>query len=121
VVTNHFLSRAGERKVSKDSRQRRQDLLAKVGESLKGSGKVTVGDMWAFLRCVDRGRAAARRYEMPKRALRAGTLHSLVFRNEPWVFELGIGVFDTKHGITAATRSSRRYRLTRDQVFAKPE
>ncbi|MEE2887160.1 MAG: C45 family peptidase [Planctomycetota bacterium] len=121
VVTNHFLSRKGERRVSKDSRHRRQGILAEIDKTLADGGKATVADMWSYLRSVDRGIAAARKYKRPKRAaLRAGTLHSLVFRNDPWVFELGIGEFDATEGITAATRSGRRYCLARDQVFAQP-
>jgi hypothetical protein len=122
VVTNHFLSRKNGLKISADSRQRRQSLLADLQATLQGGGKATVTDMWRYLRSVDRGIDAARRLKKrSKRARRSGTLHSLVFRNDPWVFELRIGEFDKAVGITAATRSGRHYRLTRAQIFTPPK
>lgn len=106
VVTNHFLSRKGERNVSTDSKVRRQALLVAIGKSLEGGGKASVADVWTYLASVDRGGA------------NFGTLHSLVFRNDPWVFELAIAEFDAATGVKPATRSTRRYRLPRAQVFA---
>ena len=47
-----------------------------------------------------------------------GTLHSLVFRHEPWCFELRIATWDNERGIVPATASSRRFALSREQVFA---
>ena len=61
VVTNHFLSRKNGLKVSADSRQRRQSLLADLQATLQDGGKATVADMWRYLSGVDRGIDAARR------------------------------------------------------------
>jgi hypothetical protein len=45
-----------------------------------------------------------------------GTLHSLVFRSDPWCFELRLA--DSKpDGLVAAPASARRHALERSDVF----
>lgn len=106
VVTNHFLSRDDGRGASKDSLDREKAIRAGVGECLaEGDHQVSVEEGWQMLRSVQRGGKHA-----------FGTLHSLVFRHEPWCFELRLAVHGEK-GIVAAPDSERRYSLPRAAVF----
>ncbi len=102
VVTNHFAAHGGG-----DSGQRFAQITEGVGACLEnGDKKLSVAEAWDALRAVDRsGRGFA-------------TLHSLVFRADPWVFELRIGVPDDDDRIVAAPRATRRYSFARDVVFA---
>jgi hypothetical protein len=109
VVTNHFTVRKDGRDASRDSLGREQQICNGV-ESYFGGGdeKVSPKEAWQLLTAVDRG--GGRRF---------GTLHSLVFRHEPWCFELRLAVVDDRGRLVAATQSSRQFTLTKEQVFGK--
>ena len=66
---------------------------------------VSIEETWVMLALVQRG---------GKRAF--GTLHSLVFRPEPWCFELRIAEAKPE-GLVGAPDSSRRFALPRETVF----
>jgi hypothetical protein len=107
VVTNHFASRKDGRPPSKDSIDREAKVRGGVDTCLHdGDHQVSVAEAWQVLESVQRGNA------------RFGTLHSLVFRNAPWCFELRIGEKGEK-GCVPAPVSTKRYVLTRDQLFPK--
>lgn len=107
VTTNHFVGRSDGRAKSKDSADREQTLTADIGQCLTGDDhKVSPAEGWEMLQSVDRG---------GKRAF--GTLHAIVFRAEPWYCELRIAELKDEV-LVPATRSDRRYVLTRDEVFA---
>ena len=67
--------------------------------------QVDIDEAWRVLRSVERG--GGRFF---------GTLHSLVFRHDPWCFELRVAEL-ADGGVVAAPSSGRRYQLTRAQVF----
>ena len=107
VTTNHFATRKDGRPASKDSLNRATKVQKGVDGCLAdGDRKVSAAEAWTVLEGVQRGGHGF------------GTLHSLVFRHEPWCFELRVGTFGEK-GCVPATVSTRRYVLTREQVFAK--
>ena len=111
VVTNHFTTREDGRKAAGDSLGREEKLCAGVeGCFDEGDEKVSIEEAWQLLSKVERG--GGRRF---------GTLHALVFRDQPWCFELRIAVADEKGRVVAATQSSRRFALTREQVFGAGE
>jgi hypothetical protein len=66
-------------------------------------------EAWDVLATVDRG---------GKRSF--GTLHALVYRHEPWCFELRVAELKDG-GLVAAPVSARRYVLTRAELFAPDE
>lgn len=106
VVTNHFQGREGVRAAGESlTRHGRLDL--EVARTLD-RGPMTVAGAWAALDRVGKG---SRRF---------GTLHSLVYRAQPWVFELRVGVASPGRDMVPATRSTRRFALDRDQLFAPP-
>lgn len=106
VVTNHFFVREDGRGTGRDSAGRKDRLCDGIGECFDGGdSKVSVAEAWDLLTSVERG--GGRRF---------GTLHSLVFRHDPWCFELRIGTLEDGR-IVAATSSARRFALTREQVF----
>ncbi len=45
------------------------------------------------------------------------TLHSMVFRRDPWVFEVALGDVGASRRVRGAPGSPRRYRLQREGVF----
>lgn len=105
VVTNHFLSRDRENGRG-DSKQRWTRIRAQLREDLtRQDRKVSVDEAWHALAIVDRSG-------------RHGTLHSLVFRHDPWVFELAIGTPSSAGSVLAAPSHGTRYRLSREAVFA---
>jgi hypothetical protein len=108
VTTNHFVGRSDGRTKSKDSAGREEILQKDIATCLaSGDHKVSPQEGWDMLQSVDRGGK-----------IRFGTLHSLVFRAEPWFFELRVA--EVKDGqLVPATRSSRRFPLARDELFAK--
>jgi hypothetical protein len=110
VLTNHFRTRADGRKASGDSVGRQKQLDAGIAGCIDaGDRKVDVAEAWTMLQSVERGGSNA-----------FGTLHALVFRHEPWLFELRVGaVQDGK--VVAAPSSPRRHALTRAQLFAEGE
>ncbi|HEX5053137.1 MAG TPA: C45 family peptidase [Planctomycetota bacterium] len=109
VVTNHFTSRQDGRPASKDSLDRATRLHAGLDQCCgTGDKQVSIEEAWQILESVQRGNS------------RFGTLHSLVFRQAPWCFDLRIAtVADGK--ILAAPVSARRCELTRQQLFATGE
>jgi hypothetical protein len=109
VLTNHFRTRKDGRDAGSDSQNRERQLGDCLGKCLTSGDKVTsVAEAWDALHLVDRGGRGF------------GTLHSLVFRHEPWCFELRIAEPGEK-GLVAAPVSTRRYALSRQQVFADGE
>ena len=106
VVTNHFLTRKDGRDAAADSRRRERMLRRGIAGCFElGDQKVDSAEAWDMLREV----AVSSRS-------RFGTLHSLVFRHEPWCFEVAICEKDGRQ-VVGAPSSSLRYRLTREQVF----
>jgi hypothetical protein len=106
VVTNHFLGRKDGREASKDSLDREQRVRAVIGECLAGGDhRIDVAEAWRMLTAVQRGGGHA-----------FGTLHSLVFRHDPWCFELRIAKHQ-RDGLVAAPASPRQFALPRAVVF----
>lgn len=109
VTTNHFETRDDGRPASKDSLERAALLKQRLGDCLAGAQKVVKpADAWQALVAVQRGNQ------------RFGTLHALVFRHEPWCFELRIGELG-ESGCVPAPSSTRQFALTREQVFGVGE
>ena len=98
------------RKASVDSVGRQKQLATGIAGCVDaGDRKVDVDEAWTILQSVERGGDNA-----------FGTLHALVFRHEPWRFELRVAaVQDGK--VVAAPSSQRRHALTRAQLFADGE
>lgn len=110
VVTNHFLGRDDGRSISRDSQSRFDKITAGVeGNLSRGDRKISVAEAWESLSSVERGERRA-----------FGTLHSLVFRGDPWVFELAIGTPAEGGMVRAATRSERRYSVPKKVLFKSP-
>ncbi|MCA8966501.1 MAG: hypothetical protein H6838_11390 [Planctomycetes bacterium] len=106
VVTNHFQSRQDGRGASRDSRDRAKKVRAGIDACLgDGDHKVSIEEAWQMLGSVQRGGGHA-----------FGTLHSLVFRHEPWCFELRLAEHGEK-GLVGAPGSDRRHTLPRSVVF----
>ena len=106
VVTNHFRSRQDGAGASGDSLGREQALQRGVTGCVNvDDEQVDIDEAWRVLRSVERG--GGRFF---------GTLHSLVFRHDPWCFELRVAEL-AYGGVVAAPSSGRRYQLTRAQVF----
>lgn len=108
VVTNHFTTRKDGRPASKDSLERETKVRGGVDTCLHD------GDHQGRFGC--RGVAGTRVCSAAMPA--SGTLHSLVFRNDPWCFELRIGE-KGEQGCVPAPISARRYVLRREQLFPK--
>lgn len=108
VLTNHFRTRTDGRGASGDSEKREQQLLAGLAKcSVEGDHVVSVDEAWQTLALVERGGR-----------ITFGTLHSLVFRHDPWCFELRIAeLVENGKALVPATQSQRRYVLRREQVF----
>lgn len=110
VCTNHFRTRHDGRAASKDSVDRAQRLQSGVSGCLTiGDDKVSVEEAWQILGSVQRGGSRA-----------FGTLHALVFRHDPWCFELRIATMG-KDGLVAAPASTNRHALTHAELFADGE
>ena len=108
VVTTHFRTRRDGRSASPDSLERETKLQSGIAGCIAVADRaVDTEEAWQILQSVQKG--GGRRF---------GTLHSLVFRHEPWHFEMRVGELGPK-GLVAAPSSSRRYRLTREQVFGR--
>ena len=106
VVTNHFRTRTDGRTRSRDSEKRAEIITdGLAGCTALDDRVVDVAEAWQVLGEVARGRR------------RFGTLHAIVFRNDPWYFELRIADYDDEEGVVAAPASPRRHVLTRAQVF----
>lgn len=110
VVTNHFTTRQDGREASKDSLDRARHVREGLdGCCQEGDHQVDVGEAWQILQGVQRGGGHA-----------FGTLHALVFRSDPWCFELRLATV-TPDGLVAASSSERRFSLTHAQLFADGE
>ena len=110
VLTNHFRTRKDGRSPSKDSLDREQRVRTCIEGCLGiGDKRVSIGEAWTILESVQRGGGHA-----------FGTLHSVVFRHEPWCFELRVAVHEDK-GLVAAPKSPPTFVLTQKQLFAVGE
>lgn len=114
VVTNHYQTRTDGRTASGDSLGRLEQVSGGIRGCIEvGDHQVDVAEAWQVLQSVERG------------GLRSfGTLHSIVFRHQPFVFELRLAQLDDQQRILAAPSSERRVVLTSEQVFgdlAHPE
>jgi hypothetical protein len=109
VVTNHFRARRDGARAAGDSLGREQTLQRGISGCVDvGDHRVDVDEAWRMLTEVGRGGGSY-----------FGTLHSLVFRHEPWCFEARIA--EQRGGkVVAAPKSARRYQLTRAQLFGRP-
>jgi hypothetical protein len=110
VVTNHFQTRKDGIPARADSLQRERQLRAGIDTCFAdGDHLVGIDEAWQVLSKVQRG------------SKRFGTLHSLVFRHDPWCFELRLGEVG-QAGCVPAPASTKRYSLAREQVFpAEPK
>lgn len=107
VVTNHFLGRLAT-DPSRDSQARFDSMSAGLRRCcVEDDRKVSVAEAWRELAAVERAGSF-------------GTLHSLVFRAEPWVFELAIGRDAGGGRVQAAPSHGRRYAIPRDALFRDP-
>ncbi len=110
VLTNHFRTRTDGRKASKDSLDREQRVQTGLRGCIDiGDHVVSPAEAWQLLASVQRGGGHA-----------FGTLHALVFRHEPWCFQLRIAELGPK-GVVAAPAVSKLHELTRQQLFALGE
>jgi hypothetical protein len=110
VLTNHFRTRKDGRDPSNDSLNREQRVRTCIDGCLGvGDKLVSTEEAWTILESVQRGGGHA-----------FGTLHSVVFRHEPWCFELRVAAHEDK-GLVAAPKSPRRFALTQKQLFAVGE
>ena len=106
VVTNHFQGRPEGRPAGRDSTGRMRDIRQSLEHCLANEDKkVSADEVWQALDQV----AKSDRINT--------TVHSLVFRAQPWLFELRIGEVRPDNKIVPSTRSDRRYQLTREQIF----
>ncbi len=106
VVTNHFRARTDGRRASKDSLNRERQIADGIAGCFEVDDRsVDVDEAWRILTSVERGGGHG-----------FGTLHALVFRHEPWVFELRLAEH-RDDGLVAAPSSRHRFALTRAQVF----
>ena len=109
VVTNHFQGRVDGIEASEDSTQRFRSVSETISGCLGADDhRLSVEEGWDALRAVQRG---SRRF---------GTLHSLVFRNEPWVFELRLAEVGADQKLVPAPDAQRRSSIARDELFALP-
>ena len=106
VLTNHFLTREDGRRASSDSKERRVIVSDGIKRCFAAEDRrVDVDEAWQLLSKVERGGGHD-----------FGTLHSLVFRHQPWHFELRLADH-RQDGLVAAPSSTKRIVLTREQVF----
>ncbi|MCB9877593.1 MAG: hypothetical protein H6835_08350 [Planctomycetes bacterium] len=111
VVTNHFQTRADGRPASGDSVGRLEKVQGGIRGCIDvGDHRVDVDEAWQILRSVERGRGR-----------RFGTLHALVFRHQPFVFELRLASLDERGDIVAAPSSEVRHTLRREQLWGDLE
>lgn len=105
VVTNHFQGRDDGRPASRDSTDRHKQIREGLTAALEREQALGPAVIWQQLQAVQRGGGRA-----------FGTLHSLVFRAEPWVFELRVGEW-REQGLVAAPVSGRQWSLPREALF----
>lgn len=109
VVTNHFTTRDDGAGASGDSLARQAVLQQALQTCVElGDRRVDVGEAWRALAAVEAG--GGRFF---------GTLHALVFRHDPWVFEVAVAALDEDGAVLAAPSGGRRHRLSRAQVFGR--
>lgn len=106
VVTNHFVVAGDPAAAGRDSGGRYRTLVDCLDECLRADDRrVSVSEAWGALARVQKsGRSFA-------------SLHSMVFRQDPFVFEVALGKLDTNRSVQGAPGSPRRYRLRREAVF----
>ena len=109
ITTNHFCARGDGREPSGDSLQRYAEIEQELGRCFgEGDHRLSLGEAWAALRSVDRsGRGF-------------GTLHALVFRNDPWHFEVKLGVPNGAAKVKSAHTAVRSHVLAREKLFGVP-
>ena len=106
VVTNHFRTRKDGRMASRDSTGREAEMTKGIAGCIAVDDRsIDPDEAWRILQSVE---ASGGRF--------FGTLHSLVYRHDPWHFELRVAD-EGENGIVGAPSSSRRYRLTERQLF----
>ncbi len=105
VTSNHFLGIEGERGISLDSGMRFDAVTACLGEAQP----IDAALAWRALAAAQRGEG----FVFP-------TLHSLVYRAEPWCFELRIAARDAAGKLVPAPESPRRYAVPRGVLFRQP-
>jgi hypothetical protein len=106
VVTNHFVVARDPAAAGPDSGGRYRELVGCLDEYLRAEDhQVSVDEAWRALAQVQ------------KSGRRFASLHSMVFRQSPFVFELAVGRLDSKGRVRGAPGSPRRYRLRREGVF----
>ena len=106
VVTNHFTTAGDPAEAGPDSGGRYRKLTNCLDEYLGAQDhRVSAAEAWQALARVQ------------KSGRRFASLHSMVFRRTPWVFELGLGEMDAQRRVQGAPGSPRRYRLQREGVF----
>jgi hypothetical protein len=106
VVTNHFVVAGEPDDAGPDSGGRYQKLTNCVLEYLGAEDRrVSPPEAWQALARVQKsGRYFA-------------SLHSMVFRQDPWCFEVALGTVGANRRVQGAPGSPRRYRLQREGVF----
>lgn len=108
VVTNHFLRAKAPRGAGRDSSGRYDKLENCLVTYLEEQDRrVSTAETWEALALVQR---SGRRF---------ATLHSIVFRQQPWVLEVAIGTLGPNGRVLGAAKSQRRYRLQREGVFPR--
>lgn len=107
VVTNHFRERRDGRPASADSAGREQSLRSGIAACFAaGDHVVDVAEAWRMLQSVE---VSGRRG--------FGTLHAVVFRHDPWYFELRVAEPGSEGRLVGAASSSRRIRFERAELF----
>ena len=105
VVTNHFFTKLGKGR-SPDSQARFRQITERLGGlTSTEDGKVAVEEAWQALERVQR---SGRRF---------ATLHSLVFRHQPFVFEVALGQVQEGGEIGGAPGANLHQRIPRSVLF----
>ncbi len=106
VVTNHFVVAGDPTVAGQDSGGRYRELASCLDQYLhEQDHQVSSEEAWQALARVQ------------KSGIRFASLHSMVFRQDPWVFELAVGKLDGNRRVQGAPGSPRRYQLQREGVF----
>lgn len=106
VVTNHFVVAGDPAAAGPDSGGRYRQLVDCLDQYLGAQDRrVSVDEAWQALARVQ------------KTGRRFASLHSMVFRQAPWVFEVAVGKSDPRGRVQGAPGSPRRYRLQRQGLF----
>lgn len=106
VVTNHFLGRTPGRGAALDSVRRQEVLQGILAPAAAGREPATAALAWEALGAVARDHRIA-----------YSTVHSLVFRHDPWRFEVAIGQPQAGRRLVPAPRTTPRFALSRAELF----